>query len=80
MIKIEIYSKDLCAHCSRAKNLLNNLEIPFTEIDVTNPEELHTMLKRSGGARSVPQIFISSHTLHNKQLQYTPVFKVATRK
>ncbi len=58
MIKVEIYSKDLCVHCSRAKNLLNNLEIPFTEIDVTNPDELHAMLQRSGGARSVPQIFI----------------------
>ena len=42
----------------RSHNKICEGTICYTN-DVTNPEELHTMLKRSGGARSVPQIFIN---------------------
>jgi thioredoxin reductase (NADPH) len=30
-MNVELYSKDDCAFCTKAKNLLNSLAIPFTE-------------------------------------------------
>ena len=62
MKKVVIYTGQRCAHCDWAKALLNKKNIEFTEyniaIDVTKREE---MLKKSNGARTVPQIFIGEH-------------------
>jgi len=59
MTKVEIYSKGWCAYCYRAKKLLQEKDIPFNEYDVAgDPERLQEMLDRSGGRRTVPQIFI----------------------
>ena len=62
MKKVVIYTGQRCAHCDCAKALLNKKNIGFTEyniaIDVTKREE---MLKKSNGARTVPQIFIGEH-------------------
>lgn len=57
---IIIYSKDVCPYCIKAKNLFDLKKVPYTEINLSEqPEELATMLERSNGARSVPQIFIN---------------------
>ena len=62
MKKVVIYTGQRCAHCDWAKALLKRKNIGFTEyniaIDVTKREE---MLKKSNGARTVPQIFIGEH-------------------
>ena len=62
MKKVVIYTGDLCIHCDWAKNLLNRKNIQFIEYnvakDVAKREE---MLKKSNGARTVPQIFIGDH-------------------
>jgi glutaredoxin 3 len=56
---IEIYSSDFCPFCSRAKNLLRNKGVEFTEIGVDgDPAVRQQMVERSGGGRTVPQIFI----------------------
>ncbi|MDQ6964724.1 MAG: glutaredoxin 3 [Mariprofundales bacterium] len=58
---IEIYSGSYCPYCSRAKALLKKLGATFTEYDVqTDPTMLDTMLSRSNGARTIPQIFINN--------------------
>jgi glutaredoxin 3 len=59
MAKIEIYTTPFCPFCVRAKTLLKRKGVDFEEIDVTMvPGARDEMLKRSGGRRTVPQIFI----------------------
>jgi glutaredoxin 3 len=56
---ILIYSTAWCPYCVRAKTLLERKGLAFSEIRVDeNPAERDTMLARTGGRRSVPQIFI----------------------
>lgn len=58
---VEMYSKDYCPYCVRAQELLERKGISVEVIDLQqNPEELPVMLQRSGGARTVPQIFINN--------------------
>jgi glutaredoxin 3 len=58
--KVEIYTTTYCPFCSRAKNLLRNKGVPFTEVDVTDDDELRArMVELSGGRRTVPEIFIN---------------------
>ena len=57
---IEIYCSQFCGYCHRAKMLLENKGIEYTEISVdNNPEKRQEMLSRSNGSSSVPQIFIA---------------------
>ena len=62
MKKVVIYTSQRCAHCDWAKELLNKKNIEFTEHniakDLTKREE---MLKKTKGARTVPQIFIGDY-------------------
>ena len=71
MKKVIIYTGDLCIHCDWAIDLLNRKKIEFTEYniakDVAKREE---MLKKSNGARTIPQIFIGEHHVGgNDELQ-----------
>ena len=59
MAKIEIYTTMWCGYCARARALLNQKGVPFTDIDVdTDSARREEMVARSGGGRTVPQIFI----------------------
>ncbi|MEQ8402449.1 MAG: glutaredoxin 3 [Roseitalea porphyridii] len=59
MAKVEIYSSMLCGFCYRAKKLLEQKGVDFTDIDVlVSPKRRAEMVERSGGRTSVPQIFI----------------------
>ena len=59
MAKVEIYTSMLCGFCYRAKKLLEQKGVAFTEVDVmVNPSRRPEMIERSGGRTSVPQIFI----------------------
>ena len=56
---IVVYSTAWCHYCERAKSLLGRRGIAFSDIKVDeDPAERDAMLKRSGGRRTVPQIFI----------------------
>jgi glutaredoxin 3 len=60
MTEIIIYSKDYCPYCVRAKNLLKQKGCQFREIDVAkDPALLQEMIEKSGGRKTVPQIFIN---------------------
>ncbi len=62
MADIEIYTKFLCPYCTRAKALLESKGVSFREIDVTMDVALRrTMMERSNGRSTVPQIFIDGH-------------------
>lgn len=59
MSNIIVYTKDYCPYCVKAKNLLTQKGQDFTEIDVTqDTAQFEVMLEKSGGAKTVPQIFI----------------------
>ncbi|PCI84603.1 MAG: glutaredoxin 3 [Hyphomicrobiales bacterium] len=61
MAKVEIYTTPTCPFCVRAKALLTSKNVDFTEIDVLSDFKVKTtMIKRSQGSRSVPQIFIDN--------------------
>ena len=55
---IEIYTSPFCGYCRKAKSLLAARGVTFQEIDVVeNPDARAEMIQRSGGRRTVPQIF-----------------------
>jgi glutaredoxin 3 len=59
---IVVYSTGWCPYCVRARALLERKGLSFREIKVDeNPAEREAMLARSGGRRTVPQIFIGDH-------------------
>jgi glutaredoxin 3 len=61
MAKIDIYTKFMCPYCARALALLKSKGALFEDHDITmgGPERA-VMLERSGGASTVPQIFIGA--------------------
>ena len=59
--RVEIYSKDWCPFCDRAKTLLQAKGVAYTEIDVTDDATREQEMRRRSGRRSVPQIFIGEN-------------------
>jgi glutaredoxin 3 len=56
---VVMYSTAFCGYCQRARNLLERKGVAVQEIKVDEDfRERETMMKRSGGRRTVPQIFI----------------------
>ena len=61
MPSITIYTKDYCPYCVKAKNFLKRKgqDANIREIDITHDEALQKeMIGKSGGRKTVPQIFI----------------------
>lgn len=59
MTHVLIYTGLACSYCERAKRLLTEKNTDFEEINIgINPEQRVEMLKKTDGARTVPQIFI----------------------
>lgn len=61
-MKIEIYSTTNCPYCVSAKKLLQDRNLAFQEIDVSEPEKKEA-LKNKTGWRTVPQIFIDDQLI-----------------
>ena len=56
---VEIYTTGYCGYCRRAKSLLETKGVSYAEIRVDfDPGRRAEMMERSGGRRTVPQIFI----------------------
>jgi len=51
-----IYGTERCGFCTRAKELLESFNIPYTYQDVTTEQGLLDMFKMNGW-KTVPQIF-----------------------
>ena len=59
MKQVEIYTTPICGYCAMAKRLLKRKGVAYREIDVMmRPAQRAEMTQRSGGGRTVPQIFI----------------------
>mgnify|MGYP002782597667 CR=1 len=58
--KVEIYTWSRCPFCIRAKGLLKEKGVEFTEYCIDGDEAARDkMAKRANGRRSLPQIFIN---------------------
>lgn len=59
MTDIVIYTTFMCPYCARAKALLDRKGKAYTEIDVSyDAAQREEMTRKSGGRRTVPQIWI----------------------
>jgi len=62
MAQVVVYSGPQCPYCDQAKALLKRKNIDFEEHNVKeDSEKLAEMLERSGGRRTIPQIFINGN-------------------
>jgi glutaredoxin 3 len=63
MPKVQVYSKQQCAYCVRAKALLQKKGVAYEEIDVEHDDAKRTWLVEASGQRTVPQIFVDGRPL-----------------
>lgn len=56
--QITIYTSPWCGYCRRAKKLLQDKNLVFTEIDVGGDGDLRDQMMARSGRDTVPQIFI----------------------
>ena len=59
MTRVRIFSTISCPYCVAAKRLLDQLSVPYEEIDLTNNPTLRSKISAENGHyRTVPMIFI----------------------
>ncbi len=59
MAEVEMYATMFCPYCARARAVLQKKGAAFVEHDIGGEPGLRAeMIERSGGRRTVPQIFI----------------------
>ena len=59
MKTVRIYTTPICPYCARAKSLLTKKGADFEEVDVFMDAGARAEMEaQTGGARTVPQIFI----------------------
>jgi glutaredoxin 3 len=59
MTKVKMYTTPICPYCVRAKHLLRKKGVEVEEIDIFMDSEARAEMEaKSGGRRSVPQIFV----------------------
>jgi glutaredoxin 3 len=64
MARIEVYTTQFCPYCVRAKRLLQERGLAYEEFDVGDDDRLREeVIERSGGRRTVPQIFIAGRAI-----------------
>lgn len=61
--KIVIYTKDPCPYCVRAINLLEEKNLDFSEIDLTDKPDEIQKIKDQTGWRTVPIILINDKVI-----------------
>ena len=61
---VEIYTWRFCPFCLRAKALLNEKGVQFTEYSIDGDNDARIkMSERAGGRSTVPQIFINEESI-----------------
>ena len=65
---IEIYTKDSCIWCDRAKTLLDSKDLGFKEIDLSDDTIRSEFYSKIGeGIKTVPQVFIDNKRIGGYQ-------------
>jgi glutaredoxin 3 len=55
---VTVYIADWCPYCQRAKQLLMQKNVVFTEINVDDDSKFREEMVSRSGRRTIPQIFI----------------------
>ena len=64
MADVVIYRTEFCPYCDMAERLFDEMDVDYKEIDVTTDDETREeMVKRAGGKKTVPQIFIDGESV-----------------
>ena len=64
MATVLMYTRPYCGFCIQSRMLLKKKGVEFEEIDLDDfPEKRAEMIERSGGRRTVPQIFIGGEAI-----------------
>lgn len=64
MAKVEIYYWTTCPYCKRARALLESKGVDYIGYDITGDDAARArMVERTGGPRTVPQIFINDRLI-----------------
>lgn len=62
--KVEMYYWTTCPFCTRARALLDSKNVQYEGYDITGDEGARAkMVQRTGGPKSVPQIFINDNLI-----------------
>lgn len=61
-LKIEVYSKEWCPYCKKAKAFLQSKGLEYQEIDINQADNYKVMQQRTGN-KTVPQIIINGQSL-----------------
>jgi glutaredoxin 3 len=63
MKPVTVYTTPYCPYCTRAKALLAERGVPFTEVDVEDDDARRAWLVKATGQRTVPQIFFGEESI-----------------
>lgn len=61
--RVEIFTTPSCPFCVRAKRLLQERGIAYSEVDVSTDDALRADVMQRTGRRTVPQIFIDGRSI-----------------
>ena len=56
--KVEVFSGPDCNYCRQAKALLDELNINYMELDISNEQHRNEFVRRLPRTRSIPQVFV----------------------
>lgn len=57
-MKIEIWGRERCRFCTLAKQLCDTLQLAYEYIEIDTPERAAAFQEKTGGASTVPQVFV----------------------
>lgn len=63
MKKIEIYTKNYCPFCHRAKDLLRTNKAEFIEYDLSADPAKEAEMRERSGRTTVPEIFVDDRLI-----------------
>lgn len=63
MANIDIYSKEWCPYCAKAKSLLKSKGLAYNEIDITSDAAGEAEMIERSRRRTVPQIFVDGESV-----------------
>lgn len=67
LVNVEVFSGPQCAHCERAKMMLDRNGIAYTEHDISVAESQAELARRLPRAKSVPQVFVAGEHIGNDE-------------
>jgi glutaredoxin 3 len=67
-MRVTVYTTRWCGYCHAAKSLLQRRDIGYDEVDLSDdPEARADVVRRAGGYRQVPTIFIDDQFIGGYQ-------------